>query len=111
MKFSWEVWVSLNMMTLCVVASGISVLFTLASLILAMLAYANVIGMKRSTHRMISSPSNWQNVPFDEAPKSPEDDPEEGEMIQDLPQRKSKPMSIAEQMSEYVYPDVSKEQV
>lgn len=102
---------NLNMMTLCVVASGISVLFTLASLFLSMLAYANVIGMKRSTHQMISTPSNWQNVPIDETPMgSSPGDGEEGEMIQDIP-RKSKPMTIAEQMSEYVYPDISKEQV
>lgn len=101
---------SLNMMTLCIVVSCVSILFTLASLILAMLAYANVIGMKRSTHRLISTPSNWQNVPTTE--DYPENTPDEhGEGIQDLPRKETKPMSIQEQMAEFVYPDINKEQV
>lgn len=105
---------SLNMMTLCIVVSCVSILFTLASLILAMLAYANVIGMQRSTHRLISTPSNWQNVPTTEdyPENTPEDAPDEyGEGIQDTPRKKAKPMSIQEQMAEFVYPDINKEQV
>lgn len=96
---------NVNMMTLCLVISSVAILFTSATLVISILAYATVVGLKKSTHTMIRDTSSWQPPPFDDSKQ-----PEYGEEIQDAPQ-KSKPLTLKEQMSEHMYPDISEEQV
>ena len=106
-----------TMMTLTM-ASGIASLFlSTVCLILSCTALAVVYGLKNSTHKLIQGP--WSQVQpqkdeyinsddlNDDSPVSDDDE------IQDLPigMRPSKPQTIMDQMSEHMYPDVSKEQV
>lgn len=98
---------NLTLTTVSIIASFVAILFTLPALIIAILAYANVIGMKRSTHRILTNTSAWQGIPTAQTEDAEED------KIQAAPTTNSdrKPKTLQEQMAEFAYPDISREQV
>ncbi len=91
----------------CILASCLSILFTFMCAFFSVMAYAHVIGFKRSTHRI-----EWHDVPKsqDEDFILNKDEPEETEPIQDFPKVNTK-STLREQMEEHMYPDEMEEQV
>lgn len=100
-------------MTIFVMAASISALFlTVVALTCGVWALALVIGLKNSTHKIIQGP--WSQVPTEKDDFINSDDQNNlDDEIQDLPKQlqKPRPMSLKEQMAEYMYPDISEEQV
>jgi hypothetical protein len=87
-------------LTLMTIISGVGFGMAVVALVVATLAYARVVGMEKSTHRL-----QWMPVPSVDPTSAVNDLPVMG----DVP--KSRPKTLAEQMNEFMYPDVDKEQV
>lgn len=88
----------MNLVMTCIVLSVLSVLFGFCSLFFAVMAYAKVIGMEKSTHRIQWMPMDYGNGDTS-GQVSGEDD--------GMP-RVSK---IVDDFRKHVYPDMESEQV
>lgn len=99
-------------LTLMAIISGTAFGMAIAALVVGTLAYAKIVGMEKSTHKI-----QWMPVPAPTGGLALNDMPEheigDGNEMQDLPKGMAKkgPKTLKQQMQEFMYPDVDEEQV